>query len=117
MNVLQPLLDKTVEVTAQLESLHKVISGCQSFVESTQLLPCPSCARDSKNGEPKLIAVPATINAPNAHGVAVACNQCGLQTAPEYWHLTEPDTSCYAAIYDVYEAWGFTDKTDKAANK
>lgn len=105
MNIFKPLYEKRDEVAGELASIKKTLEDCAKLIAQWQPADCPHCI---KAGEVKLIEVPATIEAPNAHGIAIHCFSCGLQTAPEYWHLTEYDTSVYAALYDVYQKWGFT---------
>ncbi len=107
MSIFQPLIDQADAITREANKLHDAVKDCHDLIEQTELVPCPACSRIGNHGDPQLVSVPATIEAPNAHGLAVRCCQCGIQTAPEYWHLTDPETSPYSALYAAYDAWGF----------
>lgn len=106
MNIFQPLLDKADAVTREANALHDVIKDCHDLMNDWQPADCPRC---EEANNVRLISVAPTINAPQAHGIAIHCFGCGLQTAPEYWHESEPQVSAYSALYDVYGKWGYTE--------
>lgn len=116
MNIFQPLIDKYNAVTRQANNLHDAVKECHDLIEQAELHPCPACSRIGSNGAPKLVDVPATIDAPTAYGLAVRCSECGFQTSPQYWHLTEPESSAFSALYDAYNTWGFTEKKQQAVH-
>ncbi|MCX4186740.1 hypothetical protein [Methylophaga sp. OBS4] len=112
MSIFQPLIDQADAVTREANQLHDSIKQCQDFIDKVQPQACPKC-QEADNV--RLIYAPPTIKVLNAHGIAIHCFSCGIQTAPQYWHLSEPVTSPYSALYDAYEAWGFTEKKKEQA--
>jgi transcription elongation factor Elf1 len=115
MNIFQPLIDHADAVTREANTLHQAVKDCHDLMELTELVPCPACSRIGGHGDPRLVSVPPTIDAPNCHGLAVRCGECGIQTAPHYWHITEPEASPYSALYDAYDAWGFSQTAKERA--
>lgn len=109
MKLLQPLSDKALALAAEHDNVCRVISDCRNLMSDCTPRQCSNCKQHSSV---EAMSVPPTINAPQAHGIVIRCPECGLQTTPQYWHVSEP-SSAYAALYDAYEQWGFT-KNGKA---
>lgn len=109
--VILPLTSLVDEANDRLQQIEKDLRECHLFIQEQQLAPCPKCHETQWT---RLINIDTPERDTHMHGLAICCFNCGIQTRPDYWFISDPATA-FSALYDTYEKWGSKPSKGEAA--
>lgn len=100
-NAIMPLVKKFEIVQQQADQLSGIIDRCDDFMRLNPIKACPLCAA----GEHVALTHWQHPNPEHSDfAVLIKCDNCRIQTMPEYWFINTPETAL-KALKAAYASW------------
>lgn len=101
MHALHPLIHRAELIGREHAALLNIIEQADQFMRDNKIKQCPICGV----GDYVQLTHWQPINPEHDdNAIIIQCDDCGIQTKPQYWFINNPD-SALPALFDAYKCW------------